>query len=273
MGLFNLLDPALDFIFSPILPLPPFFSIMIMALLISLLIALITKYTTNQDLMKQLKEEQKELQKEAKELRNHPEEAMKVNKKVFETNMKYMKQSMKSMIYTFIPIIIIFGWMMSNLSYLPIKSGEEFNIELQFKGGTSGEVILEPTEGTEIISEPTQKIVDGKAQFGLKAKEEGEYLIVFNLDNTMYSKKVIITGWKEYIQPVKRAKGPIDFIYSQNEEFLSGGDVVQIKTSNKALKPLGENISLLGWKPGWLGTYIILSIIFSIFVRKFIKVY
>ena len=41
---------------------------------------------------------------------------------------------------------------------------------------------------------------------------------------------------------------------------------------NKKVKPLG-NVSLFGWKPGWLGVYIIFSIIFSMVLRKLLKIH
>ena len=40
----------------------------------------------------------------------------------------------------------------------------------------------------------------------------------------------------------------------------------------KPLQPFGD-FSLLGWKPGWLATYIIFSLAASILVRKWLKVY
>src|SRR3989344_3026667 len=80
-------DSFFDFVFGPVLALPTFWAVLIMSLLISLIITLIYKYTTNQNLMKQLKDEIKELQKEAKELRDKPAEAMKVQKKMMETDM------------------------------------------------------------------------------------------------------------------------------------------------------------------------------------------
>ena len=73
--------------------------------LITLLITLIYKFTTDQDLMKQLKAELKELQAEMKALKSEPEKAMEVQKRAMQTNMKYMMQSMKATLFTFIPII------------------------------------------------------------------------------------------------------------------------------------------------------------------------
>ncbi|MEM4265704.1 MAG: EMC3/TMCO1 family protein, partial [Candidatus Woesearchaeota archaeon] len=110
MGFLDFLNPVFDFLFGWLLPLPPFWSILILSFIMSLIVIIITKYTTNQDLMKHLKEESKELQKQMKELKDQPEKMMEVQKKHMESSMKYMSQSFRPMIFTFIPIIIIFGW-------------------------------------------------------------------------------------------------------------------------------------------------------------------
>src|SRR3989338_4786091 len=101
---FSFLDPFL----GPLFRLPSFLAILIFSLLISLLITLIYKYTTNQSLMKQLKGEIKEFQKEMKELKDKPGEVMRVQKEAMKTNLKYMSMSMKSTLTTFPPIIFLF---------------------------------------------------------------------------------------------------------------------------------------------------------------------
>jgi len=98
----NILDP----IFSPLLNLPTLWAVIILAFFISLIITLIYKYVTDQNLMKQLKEEMKEFQKQIKELKKEPEKAMQVQKQSMKTNMKYMTLSMKSTLWSFIPIIL-----------------------------------------------------------------------------------------------------------------------------------------------------------------------
>ena len=98
----------LDPVFNPLLGLAPVWIIMIIALIISVLVTLIYKFTTNQSLMKDLKQELKEFQKEIKALRDKPEQALAVQKKAMETNMKYMSHSMKSTLFTLLPVIIIF---------------------------------------------------------------------------------------------------------------------------------------------------------------------
>lgn len=103
----NLLNP----VFAPLLKLPPLLGVLIVSIIITVLVTLIYKWTTDQNLMKQLKDEIKEFQNEMKTLKDDPKKAMEVQKKAMQTNMKYMMQSFKPMLITFIPIVFIFGWL------------------------------------------------------------------------------------------------------------------------------------------------------------------
>jgi len=250
MALFQgLVDPIL----SPLLNLNSFLAVAIMSLAVTLIITLIYKFTTNQKLMKDLKTEMKEFQKEMKELRAHPEEAMKVQKKAMQTNMKYMSHSMKSTLFTLLPVIILFGWMNANFAFTAINPGMEFTTAIELYEGQHGSVALAPTEGIEIMGETKKDIADGELMWALKGKE-GEYLLEYDVNGIKYYKDLLITSGKKYAQPVKQVNDQL---------------VKSISINNKKLIVL----DLLGWKIGWLGTYIILSIIFSSVIRKLLKVY
>jgi uncharacterized membrane protein (DUF106 family) len=245
----NLLNP----IFNPLLSLPTLWAVILLSFLISFTITLITKYATDQDLMKRLKEEMKELQAEMKELRKDPEKAMQVQKQVMQTNMNYMKQSFRGMLYTFIPIIIIFGWMNSHLAYEPILPGQEFTTSVTFGKNTGGVIELSVPDGIEIDGAAEKEVKDGVVKWVLKG-DEGEYLLEYTFNGKKYGKEVLITEENKYKEPIKRIKG--DVIQS-----------IEIENTPKKL------LNLFGWKVGWLGSYIIFSIIFSMITRKIIKVY
>lgn len=257
MGFFSFLDPVLNFVFSPLLNLSPLLGIMIMSFLISLIIVIIYKYATNQSLMKQLKDEIKELQKQAKELKEEPEKAMAVQKKAMQTNMKYMMQSMKATLITFIPIIIIFGWLQAHFAFVPIMPGQDFTMTVNFEDGVKGNVSVSVPEGIEVLSSSVQNIENNKAVFSFNGKA-GVYdspPIEFTYNNILYSKSVIITSGKEYIEPIKTISGSetVESIVASNEK-----NVI---------------INLFGWGLGWLGSYIIFALIFSMILRKLLKVY
>jgi uncharacterized membrane protein (DUF106 family) len=253
MAFENLLNPILN----PLLVSTGYFwTLFILSFVIALIITVIYKYTTNQSLMKDLKSELKEFQKQAKNLRDKPEEAMKVQKRMMESNSKYMMHSFKPMLFTFLPIIIFFGWMSAHLAYYPILTGEEFSVTMNFNEGVGGDVMISLPDMLTSVNNINQTILANQAKWVLKG-EDGEYLINYNFNGVTYSNEILITSEKTYKQPLTKIKE---------------GGIKDIKVNIEPVKPFGF-LSLFGWKPGWLGAYIILSIIFSTVIRKLMKVY
>ena len=245
-------ESVLNPIFSPLLNLPTFWAVIILSFLISLIITLVYKYTTDQNLMKQLKEEMKAFQKQVKELKKEPERAMQVQKKAMQTNMKYMMQSMKSTLYSFIPIILIFGWMNANFAFEPILPEQEFTTTVIFEDGVNGDIELSVPDGIMVSGKAKKEANDGEAKW-LLSGERGEYLLEYIFDGNKYNKEVLISKTR-YKDPIKKVGD--DKIKS-----------IEIGNNKKIL------VNLFGWKLGWLGTYIFFAIIFSIAIRKLIKVY
>ncbi len=245
----SLLNPVLN----PLLDLQPWLAIAIIAFMISIFITLVYRYTTNQKLMKKLKEGMKAHQKEMKENRSNPRKMMEIQKRAMEKNMQYMMQSFKPMLFYFLPLIIVFGWLNAHFGYLPIEPYDIFTTTATFNRGVAGEVTLTAPENIEIIDEKTQPIVDEKAEWRLNGMP-GEYRLDYTLDSKSFDREVLITEEKSYKQPVVRVK---------DEQFK------ELRINNKQLKVL----NLFGWKIGWLGTYIIFSVVFSVGTRKILKVY
>lgn len=251
-------DKLLNPIFDPLLTLDPLWIVLIISLIVSLLITVIYKLTTNQSLMKDLKAELKEFQKEMKELRDDPKKMMEVQKKAMQTNMKYMGHSMRATLFTFIPIILIFGWMNANVAYEPIYPGQEFTLEATMVEGATGNVSLIVPQGIEIIGAANKEIINNQVSWTLVGDEgdyiEGEDALRIDYKDQSEYKPLIISTKQHYAEPVKNVKK---------------SSIKTIQIGNKEMKLL----NIFGWKIGWLGTYIIFSIIFSIVTRKLMKVY
>ena len=253
MVLEHLLDP----LFNPLLKMPPALAILLISFIITLIITLVYKFTTDQRKMKQLKGEMKEYQKKIKTLsKEAPEKAMSIQQEAMKKNMSYMKNSFKSTLYTLIPIIIIFGWLNSHMAYYPIEPGQQFEVTAFFAEGHAPTVSISSIPELEIIGNSTQQILDNKAKWQLKGGE-GEYKLAINYNNEEYDKPLIISSERKYEQPEKR---------------ISNSKLKTILVSNEKVYPLGD-INLFGWKPNWLWTYIIFSVIISIGLRKVLKIY
>ena len=94
-----------------LLGLPAWAFILLISIVLSLIVALIYKYATDQAVMRDLKEQLKKYQQQMKEAKNDLNKLSELQKKAMEVNMKYMKQSFKPMIITMIPFLIIFWWL------------------------------------------------------------------------------------------------------------------------------------------------------------------
>jgi uncharacterized membrane protein (DUF106 family) len=258
MAFYEILNPVFNPLLQPVLDKSPFLALVILAVIISLLITLVYKFFTNQEKMKDMKGQQKDFQKKMKELRSNPEEMMKVQKEAMKVNMEYMKSSFKPTLITMIPILIIFGWMAAHLSYEPLLPGMTYEVDVDFMEGLTGSAELVVNDGVILVSEASQEIEDNKANWKFKAKEKGEKLLTIKTETEEKTKKILITTTQEYVTPL---------------ETYDNSEIKQINVIHNKLKPL-KNIGIpwvSGW--GWLGWYIILSLIFSMSLRKVLKIY
>lgn len=205
--------------------------------------------------MKELKDELKSLQKEMKSLRDQPQKMMKVQKKVMETNMKYMMQSFRPMLITFIPIILVFGWFTANLAYEPLVPGQEFTVSATLIDSASGSVELQVPDQIELLSESSQEIVDNTVSWTLLGSQ-GTYFLGFSHAGSEARKEVVIDYYR----------------YAKVDEKFRGSAFKSITLDNQKSTPFGS-FSLFGWYPGWLAAYIIFSIVFSMSLRKILKIY
>jgi uncharacterized membrane protein (DUF106 family) len=274
MGLFNILDPVFSIMFGWMLPISLFLAIALVSLLVSIISTIITKYATNQKVMKQLREELNAYQNEAKSLRNDPSKAMAVQSKAMEVNMKYMMESFRATFFTFIPIIIIFGWMSAHLAYQSIMPGEQFAVTGYFASNAAGNATMTAPAGLNITGSAGQEITKGRADWNLSGAP-GDYIVEIEHDSMIYNKAVKVTDAQYNYEPVlKTKKTLIDYLYSSGDDYLpKDGKAVQIKISNRPVRPFGDNFNLFGWHPGWLATYLICTIIMTQYLRKLLKVY
>ncbi len=236
--------------------------ILILAIVITILTTIIYKYTTDQKRLKEIKKQLKELRDKQKKYKDNPKKINELTKQMLEMNSEMMKQSFKSMIYTFIPLILLFSWMTASLSYQPIMPEQEFYVTALISPNYSGnisEIKLSSVPAMMGQKNESYSVSSNKGteiQWALSAPQEGTYTILIEGDTFKQTKEILITSNKKYLAPVSEYKD---------------SQLLKISVGYASVRPLGE-ISLLGWKPGWLGVYIILSIIINIIVRKILDI-
>ncbi len=86
--------------------------------LISFILTLCQKYLSDQNALKEIKKEQKYLQEEMKKYKEHPEKLLEFQKKQLEFFPRTFELTMKPLIFTSIPIILLFRWFSDE--FLPV---------------------------------------------------------------------------------------------------------------------------------------------------------
>ncbi len=251
------------------LALGPLATITIVSLFISLIITLIYKFTTDQKAMASLKDEMNRLRKELKDSKD-PKKIAEINGKLMEKTMSQFRASMKPMIITMLPALLVLGWMQSTLAYQQLIPGEEFTTTAIFEKNANGEIELISPAGIRLMSEPKQKAAE-KAMWKLKGSE-GTYELEYHYGNEVYARDIIITKeWEYRDNLLEKDKSFLGMNTGDKYPIKKESLLKQIRIDHKPVHPLGA-ISLFGWQPGWLGTYIILSLVFSMLLRAALKV-
>lgn len=91
----------------------PRISIVIFSLLVSLISTVVTKYTTDQHMMKGIKDRQKEIQKELKEKKYSPTDKryLELQNEILGLTGKMLKNTFKPLLITMVPFLILFYWL------------------------------------------------------------------------------------------------------------------------------------------------------------------
>lgn len=99
----------------------PKYSIVVLSIIVTLISTLVTKWLTNQEHLKSLKERQKQIQKDLKNCKPGDKLFEELQSEMLQISMTMMKSSFKPLLITFIPFLILLSWIRN--TYTPILSG------------------------------------------------------------------------------------------------------------------------------------------------------
>lgn len=235
-------------------------------LVISLLSTLIYKFATDQKKMGEIKARLKDLQAQMREARNDQSKMLEINGKIMKSHNEYSMQSMRSMLFTIVPVMLIFIYLQGHVAFDPLSPGEDFALILDYADQEAiGEAMVGVPEGFSVENRtPYNK--SGFLGFGRTVGERveiaseadaGEYLLTFSYENESLNRSFIVTEGRDYASQSVGYRG--SFLRSAAIDY--GG----LRILNVSWLP--------GWLQGWLAMYIILTLIFTNVFRRIFKVH
>ena len=217
-------------------------------------------FATDQDKLRSLKADLKRYQKKMTANKDNPEKALKIQKDVMRVNGEYMKQSLRSTLYTFLPIILFFGWLQANMAFMGLPPGELFEVTVELPEGIDESVTLVLAEGLTSPQNLTKASENSIVSWDIQG-DAGIYDSSIQVGEEEHFFSFIISDKVEYIAPVNQVEDSalVSTISVGNEKLL-----------------IFEGIPLLGSIPwiktfGWFGAYFLFSIVFSTVLRRALK--
>lgn len=238
---------VLDVLFGWVLAFDLWISILILSFLITLVMNLVYMWVTDQKEMKRLKKRLKDMQKKMRSEKDNPKKMMSLQKKMMDLNFTYMKKSMRPALYTFIPIILVFGWMAANLAFAPLAIDQQVPVVVSME--EPAYVTLD-APGVSLEGAAEQETLEREVSWLVSASNSGNYTLTFSTrDGASVSRELVV------------GSAPAETVVSHESPFE------QSEVEYPKATPFGD-FSIGGYEPGWLMTYIVFSLVLSILMRK-----
>lgn len=249
----RIVSVVVDPILNPLLLLHPTVAMLLLSFAITLIITLIYKYTTKQAVMKELRDQLKKGRERVRKVKNDPKKQLEIQRSMMSTQHKYMMHSFRAMIFTFLPIIILLGWLQTHFAIDPYSPDDIIDVSAQFVTGARGEVTLSADADIVFVTNATQRIdTDTRsAQWQIQAPN-GTHILRFDSDGEVAQTPLVVGS---RILPYGGT--------TRSEIYRS----VRVEYDKLII------LNLFGWKLGWFGAYFLFSIFFSIALRKLLRVY
>lgn len=259
-----------DILLGWILFLPRDLALVAVALLTSLVLVLLRRWTTDQDMLAKAAADKKLLKarmKEAKQQGNRPERQRltAVSQRIA---MKRMKAEGKPLLVALIPIAILATWAFERLEFHPVMPGQTVQVELDMPLSSEGDVVhLVPEDGIEAVDghvKLLERIESGEmtvicsgAVWRIRAQQEGRYRLLFRTDDTTYEHPLEV-GTGKY--------APV--LQEHSTSRLTRSRVMLAELRSFGVVPGVPAAGL----PAWMVGYLLITIVLFIISKKLLKV-
>ena len=263
----NLVLGVADLLLGWLLHLPRDIALVVLALLTSLVLTFVRKWTTDQDLLRRCAADKKRLKaliRDAK--RSGDKDALRRRRATSGMiAMKAFHAERRPLLWSILPIAILAVWGMARVDYHPPRAGEEIEIVCTFPLSACGEpAIMVPMDGVQAIGGWIREIVpqenqapSGEARWTILAGAAAEpYELTIRQGKQTFIKGLLVG------QPV----------YSPTLRTYGNDGVPSCVTELRRYRPFRVVPGLATWLPPWLAGYLLLALAFVFGLRKALNI-
>ena len=258
-----------DLLLSPFRELPAIWGILVASIVVSALMLLIFKYTSNQKALAAAKDGVTAGLFEIRMFNDNLPAIMRAQGSILRSNLTYLRHSLPPMLWIIPPLFFIVAQMQFHYGHRGFAPGEVELLKVELaEGAVDAEAGKPKAElmvpaGLTVETPAVWSAVESELAWRVRADEPGDYEIQVELEGETYTKTARVTDSIVRVSPVKVRGFWKELIYPAEAPLPKDGIVESISFAQPE-----RDVGFLFWKTHWLVVFFVLALVFMFLLRK-----
>jgi uncharacterized membrane protein (DUF106 family) len=265
-----LLDRTFDLLLGPLAPLPVLLSLSIVSMATAITVLLVARTASDQPALVAVKRQIHADLFEIRLFRDDLRSILRAQSDILRHNATYLRLSIVPMLWIVLPFVLIVAQLESRFGYSGIPIGQPVAVTTQLKatGPESPSAALETPAGIHVETPAIWLPALRQVVWLVAADRAGDYVLRVRIQGETYDKTLHVADGLTRRSTMRREAGFIDQALHPSEAPLPASAPV---ASIGVAYPESQ-ITLFGWRFGWMAVYLVESMIFALFLRTPMRV-
>jgi hypothetical protein len=263
---------AFDLLLAPFAGLPPIVSLVIVSLLVSVLMLVVFKRTSDQAALALVKRKIHAGLFEIRLFNDDLRAILRAQNEILRHNLTYLRLSLWPMVFLLPPLVLVIAQLQFHYGYEGLRPGQRALVEVDLAkeaaGGARPRARLDVPAGLRAETEAVWVKAQSQLVWRLVAERDGDYELGLEVDGApRLAKTVRVTPRTVRLSPERASSGFLSQLLYPAEPPLPPGPVRAVRLSYP-----GREVSVLGYGMHWMIPFFALSIAFAFALRGVFKV-
>jgi len=263
---------AFDLLLAPFASLPPIVSLVVVCLLVSVLMLVVFKRTSNQAALAVVKRKIHAGLFEIRLFNDDLRAILRAQNEILRHNLTYLRLSLWPMLFLLPPLVLVIAQLQFHYGYEGLRPGQRALLEVDLApeaaGGARPRVALDVPAGLRAETEAVWVKAESQLAWRLVAERDGDYEVGLEIDGApRVTKTVRVTPRTVRLSPERASSGFLSQLLYPAEPPLPPGPVRAVRLSYP-----GREVEVLGYGMHWMIPFFALSIAFAFALRGVFKV-
>jgi hypothetical protein len=266
------LRPVFDLLLAPFAAGPPIVPVTLVSLVVSILMLVVFKHTSNQDALAAVKRRIHAGLFEIRLFNDDLRAILRAQGEILRTNLTYLRLTLWPMVFLLPPLVLVIAQLQFHYGYDGLRPGGRALLSVDLDpaagGGARPAAKLELPAGLRAETGDVWVKAESQLLWRLVAVHEGDYELGLDVAGAHLTKTVRVTTKAVRLSPVRVERGFVSqLLYPAEPPLPAGSPVRAVHLSYPE-----REVSVLGHPMNWMIPFFVLSIVFAFALRGLFKV-